>query len=308
MSPGALLECDGVTCRFGDVVAVSDVTMSVEAGEVVGLLGANGAGKTTLIRMLLGILPVTGGRVRVLGGPPDRAHRRGLGYVPQGMGLYADLTVTENVAFVATLFGVPAPDLPPSLAEFSNALVADVSLGVQRRLAFTLALLHTPQVLVLDEPTSGVDPLARADLWDTIRDQANNGVGALVTTHYMQEAQQCDRLLLMSDGVLVGQGSEREVIGDTTAVEVSTADWAAAFAVLAASGEPVSLAGRAVRVADADPGRIAAELERSGVTARVRSVPATLEERMTVLARGSVPASPAAADADSSTPPSTERK
>jgi ABC-2 type transport system ATP-binding protein/ribosome-dependent ATPase len=287
MSAVALLESDAVTCCFGEVAAVSEVTMAVAAGEVVGLLGANGAGKTTLIRMLLGVLPVTSGRVRLLGGPPDRAHRRRLGYVSQGTGLYSDLTVAENVAFVATLYGVPAPDLPLALAEFADTLVGEVSLGVQRRVAFTCALLHTPKVLVLDEPTSGVDPLARADLWDTVREQAGRGVGALVTTHYMQEAQQCDRLLLMSDGHLVGHGSERDVIGDTTAVEVSTQDWAAAFAVLAAAGEPVSLAGRAVRVADGDPGRIITALQRAGVPGQVRSVPATLEERMTVLARAS---------------------
>lgn len=285
MTSEALLASDAVSCRFGQVMAVSEVTMAVEAGEVVGLLGANGAGKTTLIRMLLGVLPVTSGRVRLLGGPPDRAHRRQLGYVPQGMGLYADLTVAENVAFVAELYRVPVPDLPTDLQPMAASLVGEVPLGTQRRLAFVCALLHSPRVLVLDEPTSGVDPLARADLWDTIREQARQGVGALVTTHYMQEAQQCDRLLLMSDGRLVGQGSERDVIGDTTAIEVTTDDWAAAFAALAAGGEAVSLAGRAVRVADGDPRRIDAELRQAGVVAQVRSVPATLEERMTVLAR-----------------------
>lgn len=282
-----LLAADGVTRRFGEVTAVLDVSMTVAAGEVVGLLGANGAGKTTLIRMLLGLLPVTAGEVRLLGGPPDRQRRRRLGYVSQGLGLYTDLTVTENLAFVARIYGAPVPPLPPALAAHADRLVADVSLGLQRQLAFTCALLHTPDVLVLDEPTSGVDALARADLWDTIREQAAAGVGALVTTHYMQEAQQCDRLLLMSEGSLVAHGSEADIIAGTTAVEVQAEDWSAAFAALESAGEPVTLAGRSVRVADADAHGIAATLAAAGVTAHVRSVPATIEERMTVLARAS---------------------
>lgn len=282
-----LLAADSVTRRFGEVTAVRDVSMTVAAGEVVGLLGANGAGKTTLIRMLLGLLPVTAGEVRLLGGPPDRRRRRRLGYVSQGLGLHADLTVTENLAFVARIYGVPVPALSPLLAAHADRLVAEVSLGLQRQLAFTCAQLHTPDVLVLDEPTSGVDALARADLWDTIREQAAAGVGTLVTTHYMQEAQQCDRLLLMSDGALVAQGSESDIIAGTTAVEVQAEDWAAAFAALEAAGEPVTLAGRSVRVADADARGIAATLAEAGVAAQVHSVAATIEERMTVLARTS---------------------
>ncbi len=147
------------------------------------------------------------------------------------------------------------------------------------------ALLHRPALLVLDEPTSGVDPLSRARLWDTIHQQADAGVGVLVTTHYMQEAQQCHRLLLMSGGRLVAQGSEHDVIGGTTAVEISTDDWAAAFSVLERAGEAVTLDGTDVRVADGDAHRLQLVLEAAGVPARIRSVPATIEERMTVLAR-----------------------
>ena len=280
-----LLRAERVGRRFGGFTAVEDVTMSVGPGEIVGLLGANGAGKTTLIRMLLGLIATTTGDVELLGGPPDRERRTRLGYVPQGLGLYRDLTVLENLAFSTQAYGAALPDLPEALHSNAGRLVADLSLGLQRQLAFLSALAHHPDVLVLDEPTSGVDALARAALWDTIHEQAENGVGVLVTTHNMQEAEQCDRLLLMSQARLVAQGSEADIIGSTTAVAVSTNDWARAFAVLNEAGQPVMLAGRDVRVADAHPERVRSVLADAGVEADVVGVPATIEERMMVLAR-----------------------
>ena len=281
-----MLRADSVSRRFGAFTAVDGVSMHVGAGEVVGLLGATGAGKTTLIRMLLGLLATTAGTVEVLGGPPDRDHRRRLGYVPQNLGLYRDLTLLENLRFVAGAYGAPVPPLPDELDRYRDVLVADLPLGAQRRVAFVAALAHRPEALLLDEPTSGVDALAAASLWDTVRSQALAGTGVLVTTHNMQEAQQCDRLLLMAEGRLVAQGSEADVIGTTTAVAVRTDDWAAAFAALDDAGEPVMLDGRSVRVADADPERLRQVLNRSGVSAVVEPVPATIEERMLVLARG----------------------
>lgn len=279
-----LLEARGLTHRFGAFVAVDDVSMHVDAGEVVGLLGANGAGKTTLIRALLGLVASRDGQALLLGAPPSREGRRRVGYVPQGLGLYDDLTVAENLEFTAQAYGAAVPELPEDLAPHARTLVGSLALGSQRRLAFLCALLHRPEALVLDEPTSGVDPLARARLWDTVREQAEAGVGVLVTTHYMQEAQQCDRLLLMSGGRLVAQGSEADVVGGTTAVEVRTPDWAAAFAALQAAGAPVTLAGRSVRVADGDADALRAALAAAGVPAEVVAVPATIEERMAVLA------------------------
>ena len=249
-----LLRAEHVSRSFGSTVAVDDVTMHVEPGEVVGLLGANGAGKTTVIRMLLGLLATTTGTVELLGGAPDRERRRRLGYVPQGLGLYRDLTVRENLSFAAKAYGIQPPELPDTLRARSGSLVADLPLGLQRQLAFLSALAHDPEVLVLDEPTSGVEPLAGAGLWDTIHEQAERGVGVLVTTHNMREAEQCDRLLLMSQARLVAQGSQADVIGSTTAVAVRTDDWAQAFSVLNAADQPVMLAGRDVRVADADIG------------------------------------------------------
>jgi len=282
---GVLLRATHVTRRFGAFTAVDDVSMQVHRDEVVGLLGANGAGKTTLIRMLLGLIAVTSGRVGLLGAPPDREHRRRLGYVPQGLGLYGDLTVRENLSFSARAYGIAEPPLPPTLTGQADVLVRELPLGAQRQVAFLAALAHSPEVLVLDEPTSGVDALARAALWDTIRAQATRGAGVLVTTHYMQEAQQCDRLLLMSDGALVAEGSEADIIGSTTAVAVRTADWARAFAALAAAGAPVMLEGRTIRVANADPAGLAEVLEAAGIEASVQPVPATIEERMLMLSR-----------------------
>ena len=282
---GVLLRATHVTRRFGAFTAVDDVSMQLRPGEVAGLLGANGAGKTTLIRMLLGLIAVTSGRVDLLGGPPDRERRRRLGYVPQGLGLYGDLTVRENLSFSARAYGTAAPVLPPGLREHADVLVRELPLGAQRQVAFLAALAHSPEVIVLDEPTSGVDALARAALWDTIRAQAERGAGVLVTTHYMQEAQQCDRLLLMSDGRLVAEGSEADIIGSTTAVAVRTGDWARAFAALAAAGAPVMLEGRAIRVANADPAGLAEVLEAAGIEASLQPVPATIEERMLMLSR-----------------------
>jgi ABC-type multidrug transport system ATPase subunit len=228
--------------------------------------------------------------VEVLGGPPDRDHRRRLGYVPQNLGLYRDMTVTENLEFISASYGATPPTLPDELTRYAGTLVGAMPLGAQRQVAFLAALSHQPEALLLDEPTSGVDALSRAALWDTIRAQSDQGVGVLVTTHYMQEAQQCDRLLLMSNGVLVGQGSEADIIGTTTALAVHTDDWATTFAALNTAGVPVILDGRAVRVADTDPAELDRLLHTAGIAANIVPVPATIEERMLVLARTSTPA------------------
>jgi len=137
---------------------------------------------------------------------------------------------------------------------------------------------------VLDEPTSGVDPLARTRLWDTIRDQADGGVGVLVTTHYMQEARQCDRLLLMSRGVVVGVGSEADIVGDTRVVAVEADSWQRAFETLGAAGLMITLSGTSVRVIDVEATQVEGVLAEAGVSATVQPVTATIDERMTVLA------------------------
>jgi ABC-2 type transport system ATP-binding protein/ribosome-dependent ATPase len=280
-----LLAVDGLVKTFGANRAVDDVALAVGPGEVVGLLGANGAGKTTVIRMLLGLLQPDHGDAHLFGRPPTLESRRRLGYVPQGLGLYQELTVAENVAFSAQAYGTTPAPLTGALADVADRLVSDVSHGLQRRAAFVCALQHRPAALVLDEPTSGVDPLARARLWDTVREQADAGVGVLVTTHYMQEARQCDRLVLMSRGRVVGRGSERDIVGDTAAVLIHTDQWQRAFQTLNAAGVPVTLAGRDVRAIGVEAPYVTDHLARGGLDAQVERVPATIDERMTLLAR-----------------------
>ncbi len=273
----ALAESRAVTRRFGRVVAVDAVDLVVERGEVVGLLGANGAGKTTLIRILLGLLSPSGGAVRLFGTAPSRETRRRIGYVPQGLGLYDDLTPEENLAFAHAAFGGERAELPAGLRSLARVPVGRLSLGVQRRVAFAQALAHRPDLLVLDEPTSGVDPLARARLWETIREAADEGAGVLVTTHHMDEAEECDRLVVMADGRVVAEGTVAEIVGRARVVVVETDAWGRAFEAIERAGRSAALVGRTLRVVDAT----VADVERAlrGVDARIREDAATLEER-----------------------------
>jgi ABC-2 type transport system ATP-binding protein len=286
-APGrALAEAADVTRRFGSFTAVDDVSMCVAGGEIVGLIGANGAGKTTLIRMLLGLLPASAGRVALFGQLPSRKTRRRLGYVPQSLGLYTDLTVTENLHFTAQAFGTrPPATLPDELHGVQDRLVGDIGLGLQRQLAFVAALAHDPELLVLDEPTSGVDPLARSRLWDTIHEQADRGIGILVTTHYMQEADQCDRLVIMVAGRLAAAGTVSEIIGGRTAVQVDTRSWEQAFRALTDARMPVLLAGRSVRVPDTPAADVERVLDNAGLSTRITAVPSTLDEILITLSQ-----------------------
>jgi ABC-2 type transport system ATP-binding protein/ribosome-dependent ATPase len=266
------------TMRFDSFTAVDRVDLDVEAGEIVGLLGANGAGKTTLIKMLLGLLLPTEGTVRLFGERASLEQRRRIGYVPQNLGLYTDLTASENLEFRAEVFGIDPTPEPAAGGAARSMLVAAMPLGRQRIVAFEAATQHDPGLLVLDEPTSGVSPLARSHLWDLIHERAESGVGVLVSTHYMDEAEQADRLLVMSRGRVVATGRVADVIGDRTAVAVSTERWADAFEVLDRPGRILRLAGRTIRVIGEAPGDVAVVLERAGLVASVSAVPATLEE------------------------------
>jgi len=274
---GALAEAIAATRRFGHFTAVRGVSLRVGPGEIVGLLGANGAGKTTLIRMLLGLIGTSSGHVALFGEPPSRAVRTRLGYVPQGLGLYDDLTGAENMSFTDAAFRTHSPALPGQLRP--RELVGSLPLGLQRRVAFAQALAHRPELLILDEPTSGVDPLGRARLWETIGEAAAQGTGVLVTTHYMEEAGECDRLVIMADGSVVAEGTAREIIGSRLAVVVQSAAWAEAFSAMESAGLGVALAGRGLRVPGADPAAVRRVLDEAGLSATVREAPATLEER-----------------------------
>jgi len=271
-----LAETREATKRFGAFTAVSAVGVSVGSGEVVGLLGGNGAGKTTLIRLLLGLLRPTSGTIRLLGAPPSLSGRRRVGYVPQTLGLYAGLTVAENWAFTTAAYGKPA-SLPDHISEWRRDLVGDLPLGAQRQVAFATALSHQPELLILDEPTSGVGPLGSARLWEEIRAAADHGAGVLVTTHNMEEAEQCDRLVVMAGGTVMARGTAGDIIADRKVAEVRCGDLKRAFALLDSSGLPTAVHGPALRVgATADA--VIGLLSGAGIEATAEAVPANLEE------------------------------
>ncbi len=214
----------GLRREFGNFVAVRDLDLDVRQGEVFGLLGANGAGKTTAIRMLCGTLPPTRGTITVGGVDMIRHARHArsrIGYVTQRFTLYADLTVAENLRLQAGLYDVRGERLAQrtdwvlqrlDLAHSARERAGGLPLGFQRRLAVAAALLHEPDVLFLDEPTSGIDPLARQRLWELVYELAAAGVGVLVTTHYMDEAVFCDRLAFMHAGLVVAEGTPAELL------------------------------------------------------------------------------------------------
>jgi ABC-2 type transport system ATP-binding protein len=207
-----VIRVDGLTRRFGDFVAVDHVSFEVGRGEVVGYLGPNGSGKTTTIRMLLGLLQPTEGKAVVLGHDAFResaAVRARAGYMSQKFALYDDLTVLENLVFYAGVYGIgDAQRVRTTLAQVGLAghdgsLTRSLSAGWRQRLALGIALVHQPELLFLDEPTSGVDPTARRAFWDLIYGLTETGVTVLVTTHYMDEAEYCERVGIMRDGRLL---------------------------------------------------------------------------------------------------------
>lgn len=274
------IEARGLTRTFGDVVAVDGLSFSVDAGEVVGLLGANGAGKTTTMRMLLGLLPPTSGEVTVAGTPVATVDRRIMGYLPQGLGLYRDLTVVENVRFAAAVFDVAPLSLEEAgLGEVADRRVAEIPLGLQRRVAFLIAIGHRPEVLILDEPTSGVGPLGRARLWEAIRESAANGAAIVVSTHHLEEAEECDRVLLLAAGKEVASGTVDEVVGGATAVAIEGDVSESALKDLTARGGTVLQSGSGRRVVG-----VGADMVREIVgEAGVSEVPATFEEAFVTL-------------------------
>lgn len=210
--PESVIVAQGLTRKFGDFVAVDHVSFNIEAGEVVGFLGPNGSGKTTTIRMLLGLLLPTEGNARVMGydvvRQPEQV-RAGVGYMSQKFALYHELTVAENLTFYAGVYGVRDRERLAQVVDqvglrgLENKRISDISVGWRQRVALGTAIVHRPQLVFLDEPTSGVDPTARRSFWDLIYELVDQGVTALVTTHYMDEAEYCGRIAIMRDGKIL---------------------------------------------------------------------------------------------------------
>jgi ABC-2 type transport system ATP-binding protein len=254
----------GLTRRFGDFVAVDDVSFTVAAGEIFAFLGPNGAGKTTTIRMLAGLLPPTAGTARVAGydaGASTVALRSSIGYMSQSFSLYGDLTPLENIELFAGLYGVSGARLRQrmewildmsGLGASRNEPTSELPLGLKQRLALGCAMLHEPPVLFLDEPTSGVDPLARRAFWDLIHSLAAAGTTVLVSTHYMEEAEYCQRLILMNRGRIIADGTPAALRATMTEplFEVATDDASLAVEALAGAGSVLDAAmfGRNVHV------------------------------------------------------------
>jgi drug efflux transport system ATP-binding protein len=218
------IDAQELTRKFGTFTAVDAISFHVLPGEVFGFLGANGAGKTTAIRMLIGLLAPTSGSARVAGydilTQAEQVRRR-IGYMSQRFSLYEDLTVRENITLYGGIYGVSDRDIVRRTGDIlgriglsedaSRELVREIPLGWKQQLAFCVALLHQPAVVFLDEPTGGVDPITRRRFWELIYETASGGTSVLVTTHYLDEAEYCNRISIMVDGAIAAMGTPAEV-------------------------------------------------------------------------------------------------
>ena len=212
MDSSNVIHVEGLTKRFGDFTAVNSISFDVGKGEIFGFLGANGAGKTTAMKMLIGISKPTSGKADVAGfdvSTQPEEIKKSIGYMSQKFSLYNDLTIKENITFFGGIYGLERSVIKEKtqlminelgLEQLANKLVRSLPLGWKQKVAFSVALLHNPKIIFLDEPTGGVDPIARRQFWGMIYREASKGVTIFVTTHYMEEAEYCDRVSIMVEG------------------------------------------------------------------------------------------------------------
>ncbi|MGB5229862.1 MAG: ABC transporter ATP-binding protein [Eudoraea sp.] len=212
MEENKVIEVKGLTKMFGDFTAVSAITFNVKKGEIFGFLGANGAGKTTAMKMLIGISKPTSGEAKVAGfdvGTQAEDIKKNIGYMSQKFALYDDLTVRENITFFGGIYGLSRARIKEKtyelieelgLQDFTDKLVGSLPLGWKQKISFSVSLLHEPKIVFLDEPTGGVDPITRRQFWEMIYKSASKGTTIFVTTHYMDEAEYCDRVSIMVNG------------------------------------------------------------------------------------------------------------
>jgi ABC-2 type transport system ATP-binding protein len=209
--------------RFGNFVANNDLNFSVNEGEIFGFLGANGAGKTTAIKILCGLSKPTSGEIKVAGFDvytQTEEIKRSIGYMSQKFSLYDDLTIAENIRFYGGIYGLNRDTIKErtqelleqfSLTAYEDSLISALPLGWRQKLAFSVALLHRPKIVFLDEPTSGVDPITRRQFWELIYNAASRGITVFVTTHYMDEAEYCDRVTIMHEGRIEALDTPRQL-------------------------------------------------------------------------------------------------
>jgi ABC-2 type transport system ATP-binding protein len=299
LGAGPAIEARGLTRRFGALVAVDHVDLTIPRAGIYGFLGPNGSGKSTTIRMLCGLLEPSAGTVRVLGHdmPRDAEQMRSkLGYMTQRFSLWDDLTVHENLQFMARIFGLGPAQRAARIAEVSaefdlESLLAQragtMSGGQRQRLALAAATLHRPELLLLDEPTSAVDPRSRRDFWESLFLLVGRGTTILVSTHYMDEAERCHRLAILDRGRLVGEGEPKALMATIPAIVVEIESDDVAGARRALQDDPVvkSVAQLGTRLhALIDPqtpdagARVRGLLDEVGVVGRVETVRASLED------------------------------
>jgi len=230
---GFAIETKGLFKSYGARNVLSGLDLAIEEGTAYGLIGPNGAGKTTLYRILVGLLPVTSGEVRVLGRRPGGIEARSfIGYMTQAEALYVDLTVEENIRFFGRLYGLSGQGLSDAVAaalglvqlsDRASSRVDALSGGMRRRTSLACAVVHKPRLLLLDEPTVGVDPELRGQFWDAFRKWTQDGSSLVVSTHHMEEAGRCDRLGLLRDGRLIAEGAPAALLAETGAATMEEA-------------------------------------------------------------------------------------